>query len=74
MKYILVALLLCASHNIMAQSKPKAVKDSIDNRMKGPNGQPIVIGKNGGRYYWQEGKKVYVEFKGNNKKPKAKKD
>jgi hypothetical protein len=39
--------------------------DNIDNRMKGPNGEAIYIGPNGGRYYMKNGKRVYVEYKGN---------
>lgn len=41
--------------------------DNIDNRMKGPHGEVIYIGPNGGRYYIKNGKKIYVEYKGNNK-------
>lgn len=41
--------------------------DNIDNRMKGPNGEVIYIGPNGGRYYMKNGNKVYVEYKGNKK-------
>lgn len=41
--------------------------DNIDDRMKGPNGEAIYIGPNGGRYYMKNGKKIYVEYKGNNK-------
>lgn len=38
--------------------------DNIDNRMKGPNGEVIYIGPNGGRYYIKNGKRIYVEYKG----------
>ena len=41
--------------------------DNIDNRMKGPKGEVIYIGPNGGRYYLKNGKKIYVEYKGNKK-------
>lgn len=41
--------------------------DNIDNRMKGPKGEVIYIGPNGGRYYMKNGKRIYVEFKGNKK-------
>ena len=41
--------------------------DNIDNRMKGPKGEIIYIGQNGGRYYLKNKKKIYVEFKGNKK-------
>lgn len=54
--------------------KPEKIKvalnkynDNIDNRMKGPNGEVIYIGPNGGRYYMKNGKKIYVEYKGNKK-------
>ncbi len=50
------------------QQKMKAAMakyhDNIDNRMKGPKGEAIYIGTNGGRYYMKNGKRVYVEFKG----------
>lgn len=41
--------------------------DNIDNRMKGPHGEVIYIGPNGGRYYVKNGKRIYVPYKGNNK-------
>ena len=41
--------------------------DNIDDRMKGPGGAAIYIGPNGGRYYIKNGKRVYVQYKGNNK-------
>ena len=41
--------------------------DNIDDRMKGPGGEAIYIGPNGGRYYMKNGKRIYVEYKGNNK-------
>jgi len=42
--------------------------DNIDDRMKGPAGEAIYIGSEGGRYYMKNGKKVYVEYKGNKSK------
>lgn len=42
--------------------------DNIDDRMKGPKGEVIYIGANGGRYYIKQGKKIYVEYKGNKRK------
>ncbi len=42
--------------------------DNIDDRMKGPDGEVVYIGTQGGRYYMKNGKKVYVEYKGNKKK------
>ncbi len=42
--------------------------DNIDNRMKGPNGEVIYMGAQGGRYYMKNGKKVYVNYKGNDNK------
>ena len=53
-----------------AKTKHKMDKyhDNIDNRMKGPNGEVIYIGVNGGRYFMKSGKKIYVEYKGNKKK------
>jgi hypothetical protein len=78
MKLITTIFLLTFFTTAFAQTKPKkstVVRDSVDNRMKGPNNEPIIIGKSGGRYYWKNGNKVYVEYKGNkNKKSAAKKD
>ncbi|HEY8688817.1 MAG TPA: hypothetical protein VIM07_06245 [Chitinophagaceae bacterium] len=58
-----------AKHPNIRQRKVKAAlakyHDNIDNRMKGPNGEAIYIEPNGGRYYMKNGKKVYVEYKGN---------
>ncbi len=53
-----------------AKTKAKMDKyhDNIDNRMKGPNGELIYIGTQGGRYYMKNGKKIYIEYKGNDKK------
>ena len=42
--------------------------DNVDDRMKGPGGEKVYIGPNGGRYYLKDGKKVYVEYKGKKKK------
>jgi hypothetical protein len=55
-------------HHSKKQVKIKAAlskyHDNIDNRMKGPGGEAIYIGPNGGRYYMKNGKKIYVEYKG----------
>ena len=78
-KVILISTLLVLSLFSLAQKghhKKNGVKvkhatnkynDNIDNRMKGPKGEIIYIGQNGGRYYIKNGKKIYVEFKGNKK-------
>jgi hypothetical protein len=42
--------------------------DNVDDRMKGPKGEKVYIGPNGGRYYLKDGKKVYVEYNGGKKK------
>ena len=78
MKNLLVAFALLlitvtsfaqAKHPNVRQNKIKAAlakyHDNIDDRMKGPKGEAIYIGPNGGRYYMKNGKKVYVEYKGN---------
>lgn len=67
--FLIFAISFCTM-SVMAQKKEKkeATRDTIDNRMKGPDGEPIVIGKGGGRYYWKNGNKVYVEYKGKKKK------
>ena len=80
MKKLMIAfvLLLLVSSSFAQRrhpnKRPQKVKvaltrynDNIDNRMKGPNGEVIYIGPNGGRYYMKNGKKIYVEYKGNKK-------
>lgn len=73
-----LALLLFVSYSFAQKKHPNKrqqkiraalskYSDNIDNRMKGPHGEVIYIGPNGGRYYIKNGKKVYVEFKGNKK-------
>ena len=42
--------------------------DNVDDRMKGPNGEKIFIGPNGGRYYMKGTNKVYVPYGNKNKK------
>ena len=82
MKQLFTCLLLLSCGLINAQTKnsdttTKKTKtftttkytDNVDDRMKGPKGEKIYIGPNGGRYYLKDGKKVYVEYKGNKKKP-----
>ncbi len=80
MKNIMIALVLMLVTSICFAQKKQTVRqqkmksamakyhDNIDNRMKGPNGEVIYIGTQGGRYYIKNGKKVYVEYKGNDKK------
>ena len=71
---VLVVLLVTISsfaqkgHANKRQQKVKAAlakyHDNIDDRMKGPHGEAIYIGTNGGRYYMKNGKNIYVEYKG----------
>lgn len=79
MKSLLIALSFLACTGISYGQKKAATKakpkiavdkyhDNIDNRMKGPNGEVVYIGSEGGRYYLRNHKKVYVEYKGNKKK------
>jgi hypothetical protein len=43
--------------------------DNVDDRMKGPNGEKVYIGTQGGRYYLTpSGSKVYVKHKGTKNK------
>ena len=76
MKKLLAIPLLFMGMTLFAQPKNKtaAVKDTaktksakytdnIDDRMKGPNGEKVYIGPNGGRYYLKDDKKVYVPLK-----------
>lgn len=42
--------------------------DNVDDRMKGPNGEKVFIGPNGGRYYMKGDKKIYVPYGNKNKK------
>jgi len=51
-----------------AATSTNKYKDNVDDRMKGPKGEKIYIGPNGGRYYLKNGKKVYVPYKGTKKK------
>lgn len=79
-RLLAIACLLCVLGTADAQTrkakdstakKEKTLtkyNDNVDDRMKGPNGEKIYIGPNGGRYYLKDGKKVYVEYKGNKKK------
>jgi len=73
MKKLLLLPLAFVSLVTFAQQKKKAVKvavdsakavtkytDNIDDRMKGPNGEKVYIGPNGGRYYMKGDKKVYL--------------
>lgn len=53
---------------VPAATSTNKYKDNVDDRMKGPNGEKIYIGPNGGRYYLKNGKKVYVPYKGTKKK------
>lgn len=42
--------------------------DNVDDRMKGPKGEKVYIGTNGGRYYLNSSnKKVYVPSASNKK-------
>jgi len=53
---------------VVDSTSPKAkYKDNVDDRMKGPNGEKVYIGVNGGRYYMKGTQKVYVPL---NKKKK----
>lgn len=74
---VLILLLFIASsfaqrrHINKREAKIKSAlnkyNDNIDNRMKGPKGEVVYIGPNDGRYYMKNGKKIYVEYKGNKK-------
>jgi hypothetical protein len=81
MNYLITLLLAVCCHFAYAQQAPATKKpaastsktpnkynDNVDDRMKGPNGEKIYIGSNGGRYYLKNGRKVYVPYKGNKKK------
>lgn len=51
------------------QATVNKATDNVDDRMKGPKGEKIMIGANGGRYYINaKGNKTYVPYKGNKKK------
>ncbi|HMO31849.1 MAG TPA: hypothetical protein PKE63_10835 [Lacibacter sp.] len=86
MKYVLALLFSLSTLALAAQQAPAPKKpaaaapapkptnkynDNVDDRMKGPNGEKIYIGPNGGRYYLKGDRKVYVEYKGNKKKKKS---
>ena len=48
------------SDTAMTPNKSK-YNDNVDDRMKGPNGEKVYIGANGGRYYMKGTNKVYVQ-------------
>jgi|GEM_PF-3036478 len=57
------------SDSIPVPPKPTTkYTDNVDDRMKGPNGEKIFIGPNGGRYYLKGDKKIYVPYGIKNKK------
>ena len=68
---ILFSLALVSAFSFaQAKSKPAKAKtnqdkyhDNIDDRMKGPKGEVIYIGANGGRYYLRNDKKIYLPAK-----------
>jgi len=75
MKKIVLFPLALISLVTLAQPKKKALKvavdsakvkapnkytDNVDDRMKGPNGEKVFIGPNGGRYYLKDEKKIYI--------------
>ena len=80
MKLLFTLALICCCSASFAQQSPASkkaktptattdkYKDNVDDRMKGPKGEKIYIGPNGGRYYLKNGKKVYVPYKGSKKK------
>lgn len=75
MKKFIFLLAVLFSLQAAAQTKTAAQKtpvnkynDNIDDRMKGPHGEKVYIGPNGGRYYIKHGKKIYIVRKANKKK------
>ena len=60
---------LRAEDSVLWVKKPGTkYTDNVDDRMKGPNGEKIFIGPNGGRYYLKGYKKVYVPYGNKTKK------
>ena len=57
------------SDSIPVPPKPTTkYTDNVDDRMKGPKGEKIYIGPNGGRYYLNGDKKIYVPYGNKSKK------
>ncbi len=51
--------------------KQTKYNDNVDDRMKGPNGEKVFMGPNGGRYYMKGTQKVYVTSAASKKKKGA---
>jgi hypothetical protein len=48
-----------------------SANDNVDDRMKGPNGEKVYIGANGGRYILTPaGRKKYIKYNNGRKKKK----
>lgn len=43
--------------------KNKKKKRFLDPEITGPHGEPVLIGSNGGRYYFKNDRKIYVRHK-----------
>jgi hypothetical protein len=84
MKQIIFILLIFISVSLQAQTTKAPTKkpvrkelkgggDGIDNRMHGPNGERVLIGDKGGRYYINAtGNKVYMPSKKSKQTKKVK--
>ena len=76
MKKLIFSIAMVFSLYASAQSSTSAkhklpvnkYNDNIDDRMKGPNGEKIHIGPNGGRYYIKNGHKIYIVRKANKRR------
>ncbi len=43
--------------------KKKKKKRFLDPELTGPHGEPVLIGSNGGRYYFKNDRKIYIRHK-----------
>ncbi|MDQ2863007.1 MAG: hypothetical protein M3R50_05025 [Bacteroidota bacterium] len=43
--------------------KKKKKKQFLDLEITGPGGEPVLIGANGGRYYFKNERKIYIRHK-----------
>ncbi len=47
-------------------TKKKKKKRVLDPESTGPHGEPVIIGSNGGKYYFKNDRKVYISHKNKN--------
>ena len=67
MKKILILLgvlgISVATMVLETDKKKKKKKRFLDPEITGPHGEPVLIGANGGRYYFKNERKIYIRYK-----------